>query len=375
VDAGAAFPDRLKDADFLELLKASILENLRNIQRYLEGTLDLDDLALDEPVRFARQQAEIGSSQNALQHSYRLGMHLAIEDWGTVVIEAGIAFRVPATELAPDLLASVSRVIEYTNAVQWRVAAEFADRQEEIRRTGQQIRERLVLDLLDRNEAVEARDFMPILGYDLGQTHLAIQLDQVEHGEAVRFGEELRRKTKASGTLSLRRGVAETILWLSRPGAWPDSVVRRLIGELRRDGRTASVAGGAPGIAGLRQTYGELHEMASLRTKVGDIGPVIYYPKVQLDILLLQSPEAARRFVTGELGELANDQPGLARLRETIAASYVHGSHVQTALALGVHEQTVRNRLRRAEEILGHSLSDRRTEVQVALRLLETIGP
>jgi len=107
VDAGAAFPDRLKDADFLELLKASILENLRNIQRYLEGTLDLDDLALDEPVRFARQQAEIGSSQNALQHSYRLGMHLAIEDWGTVVIEAGIAFRVPATELAPDLLAGV----------------------------------------------------------------------------------------------------------------------------------------------------------------------------------------------------------------------------------------------------------------------------
>ena len=59
----------------------------------------------------------------------------------------------------------------------------------------------------------------------------------------------------------------------------------------------------------------------------------------------------------------------LARLRETLLAWLTMGSHGSAAAMLGVHENTVRNRLRAAEELLGVPLTGRRTELMVALRL------
>ena len=66
---------------------------------------------------------------------------------------------------------------------------------------------------------------------------------------------------------------------------------------------------------------------------------------------------------------LAMAREEAARLRETLEASFRLGSHVSAAEHLQLHEHTVRNRLHRAEEHLGHPLSERRTELQVALRL------
>jgi DNA-binding PucR family transcriptional regulator len=63
------------------------------------------------------------------------------------------------------------------------------------------------------------------------------------------------------------------------------------------------------------------------------------------------------------------------RVRETLEAWLVTGSYVGAAAMLGVHEQTVRQRLRRLEEALGRSLHDRRTELHVALRLSRLTFP
>jgi DNA-binding PucR family transcriptional regulator len=90
---------------------------------------------------------------------------------------------------------------------------------------------------------------------------------------------------------------------------------------------------------------------------------------VALEILLMRDPERARRFVRTELGPLADATPEAARLRETLEVSFRLGSHVSTAEHLQLHEHTVRNRLHRAEEHLGRPLAERRTELQVALRL------
>jgi DNA-binding PucR family transcriptional regulator len=61
------------------------------------------------------------------------------------------------------------------------------------------------------------------------------------------------------------------------------------------------------------------------------------------------------------------------RLRETLEASFKCGSHVATAEYLQLHEHTVRNRLHKAEELLGRSLLDRRIEIQVALRIRKLV--
>jgi DNA-binding PucR family transcriptional regulator len=48
---------------------------------------------------------------------------------------------------------------------------------------------------------------------------------------------------------------------------------------------------------------------------------------------------------------------------------------VSAAALLGVHENTVRNRVRRAEELLPRGVTlQRRTELQVALRLVLALG-
>jgi DNA-binding PucR family transcriptional regulator len=51
------------------------------------------------------------------------------------------------------------------------------------------------------------------------------------------------------------------------------------------------------------------------------------------------------------------------------------GSQARAATELGVHENTVRLRVRCAGEELGAALSERRTELLVALRLCEALGP
>jgi DNA-binding PucR family transcriptional regulator len=83
----------------------------------------------------------------------------------------------------------------------------------------------------------------------------------------------------------------------------------------------------------------------------------------------MANPVSARAFVRAELGRLGDDDRLAARLRETVEASYRCGSHVTTAAMLHLHEHTVRNRLQKAAELLGRPLSERRTELQVALRL------
>jgi DNA-binding PucR family transcriptional regulator len=51
------------------------------------------------------------------------------------------------------------------------------------------------------------------------------------------------------------------------------------------------------------------------------------------------------------------------------------GSQARAATELGVHENTVRLRIRGAGEELGTALTERRTELLVALRLCEALGP
>jgi DNA-binding PucR family transcriptional regulator len=106
----------------------------------------------------------------------------------------------------------------------------------------------------------------------------------------------------------------------------------------------------------------------------GNAPVVMRYADAGLEILLMQNDELARTFVAAELGPLAQSTTEAARLRETLDASFRYGSHVAAAQHLNLHEHTVRNRLHKAEELLGHSLQERRTEVQVAVRLVRLLG-
>ncbi|WP_235737376.1 helix-turn-helix domain-containing protein [Nocardioides alcanivorans] len=79
--------------------------------------------------------------------------------------------------------------------------------------------------------------------------------------------------------------------------------------------------------------------------------------------------------VRREIGPLMGDDKFLTQLRETVLAHLTNRMNVEAAAAqLFVHKNTVRYRLARAEELLGHPLADRAATLELALRHVSLFG-
>ena len=166
------------------------------------------------------------------------------------------------------------------------------------------------------------------------------------------------------------------MVWLGRIGEWKRAVLDALDRVLVGAGVPATVGGPHAGIDGFRTTLTEAMDAERIRAAWDRPGApsVVHHDDVGLEILLMRDPEHARQFVERELGPLAEDTVEASRLRETLEASFRFGSHVAAAEHLQLHEHTVRNRLHKAEELLGHTLNERRTELQVAARLIRLLS-
>jgi len=91
-----------------------------------------------------------------------------------------------------------------------------------------------------------------------------------------------------------------------------------------------------------------------------------------LECLVKDDEERMRRLVRRELGDLGRDDRKLALVRETALAFMTSGYSVEaTAERLFVHKNTVRYRHARAKELLGHPLTERTAQVELALRFVD----
>ena len=101
-------------------------------------------------------------------------------------------------------------------------------------------------------------------------------------------------------------------------------------------------------------------------------GSVVCYPDIALNALLTRDLSAARQFVRQELGELSSGSERSRRLRSTLVAFFEEGmSWGRTAERLNIHQNTVIYRVNQAKDLLGRPLTERRLELEVALRLAE----
>lgn len=86
--------------------------------------------------------------------------------------------------------------------------------------------------------------------------------------------------------------------------------------------------------------------------------------------------DIARDYVAAELGPLAAQDDDTVRLSATLRVYLEeHASPRRTAQRLGVHENTVKNRVRTIREMLGYAPEERVAEVLVALRLARLTRP
>jgi hypothetical protein len=97
---------------------------------------------------------------------------------------------------------------------------------------------------------------------------------------------------------------------------------------------------------------------------------VVRYADVAVEALASENRADARAFVAQELRGIEDDTKASRERRETIAAYFAAEHNAASAAAtLGIHQQTVANRLRAAEDKLGHPVGARRVELELALRL------
>lgn len=129
------------------------------------------------------------------------------------------------------------------------------------------------------------------------------------------------------------------------------------------------------GIEGFRTTHSDAERAAAVAERGGPWAPVMKYEDVEV-LALLGCNEQVDRFVRRTLGNLATDDDGTQRVRETVSAFLRHGGNVEDAAEeLCVHRNTIRYRLGRAEEVLGHPVPRYGAELMVALRHHEIFHP
>jgi DNA-binding PucR family transcriptional regulator len=255
------------------------------------------------------------------------------------------------------------------------LALSFARSEEALNRSREHVRRRLVREILDgAGEALTPADLVS-LDYPLHAWHVAVSLPGTTVTEANKLVVELRAEIGYQHSLVYPVRSDSCVLWVAANKRWSEARLGFIATALEAAGRRASISDALEGLAGFLEAVNQVREVDSTRSRRPDVEtpPVLRYSGLRLEILLLQNPRLAADFVRRELGPLAEYSPEAARLRATLEASFRLRSHVATAEHLQLHEHTVRNRLQKAEELLG-PLHERRTELQVALRLWRVLA-
>ena len=99
-------------------------------------------------------------------------------------------------------------------------------------------------------------------------------------------------------------------------------------------------------------------------------GAIVAYDEVALAAIATADLQQARDFARRELGGLAGSTDEARRLAATALVYLEEGSSARRAASqLHVHENTIKNRIRTAEELIGHPITTRVAELLLALRI------
>jgi PucR-like helix-turn-helix protein/diguanylate cyclase with GGDEF domain len=204
------------------------------------------------------------------------------------------------------------------------------------------------------------------LDYPLDQLHVAVALDAMDGARIV----DDAGTALGLATLSALTPDGRVWGWLGGAGLTAAAVAGEL--EERIGAGHAGVSepeGGVHGFAGA-------HRKALIALRVGLLRDtqVSAYRDVALEALAFGGEEIAVDFARAELGRMAESTRRVAILRETLNEYFARGgSTAATARALAIAERTVTYRLRRAEELIGRPVSERRADLETALRLYDVL--
>jgi DNA-binding PucR family transcriptional regulator len=372
----AALPQLLDDAERTAFARAGARAVMTDFIATLEmGVVEADFHAPAAAVALAQRFARDGVPIDVMLRAYRLGQELVF-DRGAKVAET-----IPDVERRSRAVAQIGALsFRYMDGVMSDISHAYdAERERALR--GRDIRRlALVRDLL-AGESIDAAEAERVLDRRIDATHQAIVAWCVDGGDAAATAREAAALLGEGRPLVVGDGRRDVTVWFTpvrdapRVGRSPQPVGERSGLAPLLEAAEVRIALGEPS-SGLRG-FAATKRQADLARSVAELRPgrlVTRYADVALAALLLRDEDAARAFAAEELGPLTRNDRAVASLRETLAVFLASGQdRSRTALRLGVHRNTVANRLSRAEQLLGHPVEQRAREVEAALVISQTI--
>jgi DNA-binding PucR family transcriptional regulator len=230
-------------------------------------------------------------------------------------------------------------------------------------------------------DQVAVDDAVTLLGHPLRQHQLAMVLwsgDGSTPDALVDLNKLAAAVAAAVGStvLTIPAGRAEVWCWLAHSSPISPEQVTDTVNssQISSDVRVA-IGGPGSGLEGFRDSHHEAVDAQHFAIAGSPVARCTFYRDVELQCLVASNGRGVSTLIRRELGGLGAEDPSLDRVRETVSTFLTHGGSVdQTATALFVHKNTVRYRLSQAEELIGHPLSERRTEISLALRCFRQRG-
>jgi DNA-binding PucR family transcriptional regulator len=369
-----AFAEQWEDRELEEALRTSVRDDVAGLRNYLLGLVSLEQAVPARAVALAAVQARLDIPLPAIHRAYRISARQFVH--GSLERAEDLPAGEDPGEVIDALDAVIAAFFDYQDRVLEEVSAAHASEEQALRASKAQLRRQVLHAYLREEASTTDAELAEALQYPVEDVHLAIVLsggdEEERHAEVAA---RLRAAAAATDSLVHVLGLGRSAVWITRAGGWGDGPLAAIRAALEEVGMTASIGSPRAGGEGLRLGLRESESVERVRLAWGAAAPaVIDYGQVKHEVLALADPDSSRHLVEDELRGLAVDGEPAAQLRETLMAWFAAGSHVSAAAALGIHEHTVRNRLRRAEELVGHPLTTRRTELQVALRLHRVVA-
>ena len=367
-------PEAGADDDLRGLTLGSCSSNLEAALSMVRHGIDVS--AATAPVtalEHARAMAARGYSVDVMLRFYRIG-----HAWFSARILTGITDVVPDPSLALPVAAYMQRyAFAYVDRISSEVAAEYVaelDRMQNRVRAAQTdaVRGLIAGDQIDLGRAERTLSHR-LTGW---QTAFVCWTNR-DDADLARVGAAVGAHFGSGHPLLVPDGAQALWGWISTPHA-PDVAPEELAGLAHQIPKAVRIAIGtpAPGPAGFRDSHAQAQRGRRIMDLAGQGVPVMSYAELALVDTMSGDLDLARAFVASELGALGVRGRREDEERRTLLAVLdAQGGLAAAAEELGVHRNTVLQRLRRAEERRGRPATNRVAELHAALRLAHVLGP
>lgn len=367
-------PEADADDDLRGLTLGSCSSNLEAALSMVRHGIDVS--AATAPVtalEHARAMAARGYSVDVMLRFYRIG-HAYFSERMLVLITSFVPDPALALAVATDMQ---RYAFSYVDSISSEVAAEYVAELERIQNRVRAERTDAVRGLISGDQ-IDVRRAERTLSHRLtGWQTAFVCWTGRDDADLVRVGAAVGAHFGSPHPLLVPDGAQELWGWISTtrvPGVAPADLAP-LADQIPT---MIQVSIGIPGqgVRGFRDSHAQAQRGRRIIELSGRGVPVSSYAEMALVDTMSGNLDLARAFVTAELGALAVTGRREDEERQALLAVLdAQGGLAAAAAELGLHRNTVLQRLRRAEERRGRPATQRVVELHAALRLVQVLGP